>query len=142
MTDVSLLVFGYTHFEVDRVAYDIHLCRVEAIEQITIVPIVVAHGILILRESFVQLLLVIYVTGLHTKQSVEVVTRDDGVAHPCDIADIVFLSFVDLDIEVDMVLINVPHTILQNSHVAKAQLVILVDKVLFGGLVSLIGEFL
>ena len=40
-----------------------------------------------------------------------------------------------------MILIYIPHTVLHDSHITIAQFVILVDKILLGGLVSLIGEF-
>ena len=73
MADVSLVALHDTHFEVDRVADDVYLCRLQVIEQITIVPILITHGILIFRESFVHEFLVIDITFLHAEQTAQIV---------------------------------------------------------------------
>ena len=41
-----------------------------------------------------------------------------------------------------MVVINIPHAVLLDSHITVTQFIILVDEVLLGSLVSLIREFL
>ena len=41
-----------------------------------------------------------------------------------------------------MIFIGIPYAVHLDSHIAVTQFVILVDKILLGGFVSLVGEFL
>ena len=70
MADMCLLSLTDTHFKVDAVAHDIHLCRVELIEQVTIVPVVVTYGIIVFRQALLHEFLVVDVATLHTQHTV------------------------------------------------------------------------
>ena len=117
-----------THFQIDTVTHDVHLGRLQLIEQITVVPIVVTDGIFILLQSFVHQLLVVDVTFLHTQCSVQVVSGNYGVAHPCDVTDVVLLTLVNLHIDIDMLVVNGPYGVFQNGGITITQLVIFLDE--------------
>ena len=140
--DVGLLPLGYPHLKVDGVAHHVDLGRRELIEKVAVVPIVVAHGVFVFLEALLQALLVVHIALLHAEQHVEVVGRHHGVAHPCYVAYVVFLPLVNLDVDVYMVVVVVPHAVLDDDHVAVSQLVVLVDQVLLVGLVALFGKLL
>ena len=88
MVQMSLLSFKDTHLEVDRVAYDIDFGRLQVIEQVTIVPIVVAHGIIVLGKTLLHEALVVDIALFHAEDIVQAwritysISRKDGVTHP------------------------------------------------------------
>ena len=65
MAEVSLLTLIDTHLQIDAVANDIDFRRLQVIEEVAVVPIVVANGILVLRQAFVELFLIVDVALLH-----------------------------------------------------------------------------
>ena len=130
------------HLKVDAVAYDVNLGRLQVIEQVTVVPVVVAYGIFVLLQAFVHEFLVIDVTFSHTEGMIQIVAGDDGITDPCDVAQVVALTFFHLDKDVDVVLVDGPYGVFQNGCVAVAQFVILVDERLLGFIVTLRGIFL
>ena len=130
MTQISLWTFSNSHFQVDRVAIDIHLCRIDVREHITIVVIKVANSIFILIESLVQQLLIIHIALLHTEQCRQIVGRVYGVAHPCHVAEEILLTLIHLQIDVHMLSIVIADTVFQNLGITIAMLIILVDKFL------------
>lgn len=66
--DTRLLALEDTHFQVDAITYNVDLSWFEVVEDITIVPIGITHRVVILRQSFAEVLLVIDITLVHTKQ--------------------------------------------------------------------------
>ena len=70
MIDVSLRSFLNTHFQVDAVAHNVHLSRLEIIKDVTVVPIVVTYGILVFGKSLVHVLLIVDVALLHAQRVV------------------------------------------------------------------------
>ena len=66
MADVGLRALHYSHLEVYGVADDVHFSRLQVIEQVTAVPILVPDGILILRKPLVHVLLIVHVAFLHS----------------------------------------------------------------------------
>ena len=64
---MSLWSFLDTHLKVDAVTHHIYLYRVKLIEKISVVPISVAHGVIIIAKTFLQQCLVIHVTLLHAE---------------------------------------------------------------------------
>ena len=88
MVQMSLLSFKDTHLEVDRVANDIDFGRLQIIEQITVVPIVVTHGIIVLCKTLLHEALVVDVAFFHAEDIVQArritysISRKDGVTHP------------------------------------------------------------
>ena len=137
LVDVGLLSLHDSHLEVYGVADDVHLCRVEAVEDVSVVPVHVSDGILVLAEAFVYELLVIHVALLHTENGRQLVGVIHCVAHPFDVADIVFLSLVDLYINVDVLVVVWRDAVGDDYCVTVSQLVVFVYEVLLVGLVSL-----
>ena len=72
----------------------------------------------------------------------EIVAVDDGVTHPRDVAQVVLLTLVHLDENVDMLLVDSPHRVLDDGGVAVAQFVVLIYQRLLGVFVALGGELL
>ena len=112
MADVSLRTFLDAHLKVDGVTDDVHLCRLQVIEQVTVVPVVVAYGVFILRESLVHQFLVVDVAFLHAQCFVQVVAGDNGITYPRNVAQVVALSFIHLNVDVDMLLVKGPYRVL------------------------------
>ena len=126
---MRLLSFHDAHLKVDGVADDVNLGRLQVVEQVTVVPISIAHGIIVLRQTLVQILLVIHIALFHVEQTAQIVGSINGVAHPRDVAQVVFLTFIHLNIYVDVLVIHVPDAVFQNLEVAITILVVLLDKV-------------
>ena len=146
--DVSLLSFEDTHLQVDGVAHDVHFRRLQVIEQVSVVPVEVTHGIIVFRQSLVHQLLVIHVTFLHAEDITQArhiaysVSRIDGVTHPGDVADKVFLSLIHLNIYINVLGVVGPHGVFHDNDITIAQLVVFVDEVFLVGLVAFGSVFL
>ena len=136
MTEVCLRSFGHSHLQVDGVAHHIHLHGVDVREHVAVVPVVVAHGILVALQSFLYQGLVIHVALFHLQRAVQEVGVHHSVSCPAYVSHVVALSLFHLDIQVHVLLVVVPHTVCQYLHVAEAQFVVFVDKVLSGSLVA------
>ena len=132
--------FLNAHLEVDTVADDVHFNRIDLEEQIAVVPIFVTHGIIVLRKSFVHQFLVIHIAFLHaedvaqTRPITHPVSRIDSIAHPCEIAEKIFLTLVHLHIDVHVLGIVVPHAVFNDDGIAIAVFVVLANQVLLVGL--------
>ena len=137
---MSLLSFIDTHLKVDGVAYDVHLCGLQVIEEVTVVPVVVAHGILIFAKSFVQKFLVIYVTLLHTEHTAQIVGGKHCVTDPCDVTDKVFLSFVYFQIDVYMLRVVVPYAVFKYFSITETEFVVFVEQCLLTFFISVGGK--
>ena len=142
MTDMSLCTLLDTHLQVDAVANDVDLGGLQLIEQVTVVPIVVADGILIFRQALLHQLLVVDIAFLHAQGSVQVVGGYHGVTHPGDVTDIVFLTLIDLHIDVDVLLVHRPYRVFQNGGVTVAQFVIFVNERRLGLFIAFRGKLL
>ena len=87
--------------------------------------------------------MVIDVAFLHAKHLVQALRGIEGVAHPFDVADIVLLTFLYADIDVDVFLLAVGHhAVCHNDGVAVTQFAILREQVLFCFLVLVLHELL
>ena len=64
LVDRCRTTFVDTHLKVDGVVIHIHLDRLNVEEQVTLVGVELAHGIIVLVQTFVQLLEVICGAGL------------------------------------------------------------------------------
>ena len=140
--DGGLTSFVDAHFQVDGVAHDVHLHGFEVVEEVTVVVVQVADGVVVGIESFVQQLLVVNVALLHLQQEVQVFGCIEGIAHPRHVAQVVLLSFVDLHEYVDGAFVVGANAVLHDHGVAVAQLVVLVDDQLLVGLVVFFNELL
>src|SRR3712207_8517674 len=56
----------------------------------------------------------VYVSFLHVEQKGEVVGVVNRVAHPRDVADVIFLAFVQLDIDIHVLVVHIPDTVFQD----------------------------
>lgn len=59
MADVGLLSLVDAHLKVDGVADDIYLGWIEAVEDVTVVPVSVSYGILVLCQTLVEIRLIV-----------------------------------------------------------------------------------
>ena len=139
---MCLLSFLDTHFEVYGVSYDVHLCRCEVVEDISVVPVHISHGILVFRESLVDMLLVVDISLSHAKDIGEHVSIIDGVSNPFDIAHVVFLSLTNLYVHVHVLTVVRRDTIGNDGSIAISEFVIFVYKVLLVFLEALWSIFL
>ena len=130
MRDVSLWSFLYAHFQVYGVSHHIDFNRLQVIEQIAIVPVSVANSILILSQTLIEQLLVIHVTFSHAEQGGKVVGTVHRITHPCDVTHIVFLSLVELEIYVNVLLVIGSNAVFQYDSITITQFIILVEQVL------------
>ncbi len=112
MRDVRLRSFLYAHLEVDRVSHYIYLHWLQVVEQITVIPISITNSILVFSQTLVKQFLVIHITLLHAEQSREVIRSIYRIAYPCDVADIVFLSFIQLEVNINVLVVIRRNTIL------------------------------
>ena len=131
-----------THFEVNAVANDVYFHWFKVVEDISVVPISVANGILVLLKSFVKECLVIHIPFLYAEHSGKHVGLIDGVSRPRDVANVVFLALAHLEIDIHMLLVMVGNAVLEDNGVAVTQLVILRYKALLVLLVTLRRELL
>ena len=142
MVQTGLRAFHDAHLQVDGVAYDIHFHGVDVREDVTIVIIVVAGCVIVFFQALVDKFLVIDVTLLHIEHGIQVVGGHDGVAHPCDITDVVLVTLFNLYIDVHVLLVIVPDGVFEDSGIAEAQFVVFLYQLLLGLLVTLVGELL
>ena len=142
MVQVGLRTLCNAHLDVDRVVVDIDLDGLDVREHVTIVIIIVTSGIIVFFQALVHLLLVIDVASLHAKHGIQIVGGHDGVTHPCDVADVVFVAFIDFHIDIDVLLVVSRNRVFKDRRIAETQLVVLFDKSLLGFLVTLVGKLL
>ena len=86
--------------------------------------------------------LVIYVTTLHAQHSIQIVGGYDGVTHPGDLTDIVFLSLVEFHIDIHVLVVVGAHRIFKDGGIAESQLIIFLDEGLLSFLIAFVGELL
>ena len=101
VVDACLRALGDAHFKRYAVAFDFAFDGYEVEEQIAVVHVEVAHGVVVLGEALVHVLLVVYVAGLHVEVGGEHVRRVYRVAHPADVLDVIAVSFVEFYVHVD-----------------------------------------
>ena len=142
VADAGLRTFGDTHFQVDRVTVNVYFHRIEAVEHISTIIVVVTDCIFIVRDTVVQQLLVIYITAFHAELFVQQVRRIYCVTYPGDVTKVIFLSFVDFHVDIYRLFIVRRYTVYYNLCVTVTQLVIFIDDFLFVFFVTFIDELL
>ena len=128
VADVGLLVLLDAHLQVHAVAHDVHLHGVELVEEVAVVVVEVADGVVIRAEALLEVRLVVDVTLLHAQLIVEVCRRVERVSHPLDVADVVLLTFLHPDDDVDRALVVGAYAVVDDAGVAVAELVVLLDE--------------
>ena len=139
---MSLWTFSYTHFKVNTITNDIYFRRIKTIEEISVIPILITNGILIPRKTLTKQFLVIDVTLLHIKYSCKIFRRINSITYPCNITDIVFLTFLYLKIYIYMTVIVCTNAILEDSSITKTEFVIFLYKTILSFCETLRSEFL
>ncbi|GFI67040.1 hypothetical protein IMSAG192_00564 [Muribaculaceae bacterium] len=127
IVDCSLRALYHSHFESNRVAGHILFNRIQVIEQISVVEIKVAHGILILYRTLVEQFLVVDIAGTDVKYALKNLGGIYSIAHPVDIADVVFLSFFEVYIDIDILVVVLDNAVADNLGIAVAFLVVFGD---------------
>ena len=140
--DGSLNSFDDADFEVDGVAIHIHFSWFHLNEDITLVVVGILHSVIIFFQTLLDVLLVIHIAFFHAEHSAQSFRIVDGVSHPVDVANIVALSFIDVDIHIHEVLASRHHAVCHNLCVAITELVILLNDALFVLGIFLVNEFL
>ena len=123
---MCLCTFLDTHLQIDGVTYNIYFGRLQVIEQITIIPVIVTHGIFIFSEAFVHQFLIVDIALLHTENLIQIVCCHHRISNPRDITDIITLAFINLYEDIDMLLIIIPYGVFQDNSITIAQLIILI----------------
>ena len=138
----NTLYFLNTHFEVDRVPVNIHFYRVKVIKHITAVVVVVTNSIFISTQTFIHKFLVVYISSLHAELFIQHISREDGITYPCNISQIIFVTFFDAHIYIYGTVIIRSHAVYYDLGITITQLVILINNKLFVFFVFLFNEFL
>ena len=96
-------------------------------EEIAIIEIEVGDGIVILLGTLGEILLIIDISGEDTEHLVEGLSGIDGITDPRDIGDIILLTLLDSDEDIDRLIIKLSHRVMQDLGVAITHLIILLD---------------
>ena len=115
----------HSEFEVDRVTLHIFFNRHKVIEEITVVEIQVSYGIIIGRSSLFKELLVIYISRLNFKDSVKEVGVVNSVTYPRYIVDIIFLTFLNVDVHIHALFIVRHNAVAYNLGIAVTEFIVL-----------------
>ena len=142
LVDASLLAFIHAHLQIDAVALDLALDGDELVEEVSVVEIEVGNGVVVLLRALVEQLLVIDVAFLDAQHIVEQCRREDGIAHPRDVGDVVTLALVNSEINVNALLVKGYNAVFHDNGIAIAFLVILVDNQLLVGLIVTLDKLL
>ena len=142
LVDAGLCSLEDANLKVDRVAFLAHFDGLDAVEHVTVVVVIVRHSVIVFLQALLDVLHVVHVALLHAQHVVEGVCRVDGVAHPRDVAHIVFLALVEMDEDIDGVVAEVHYAVGHNLSVAVAEFVVLLDDALLVFLVFFGGELL
>ena len=142
--DGSRFSFIHTHLEVNRVVLHIHLDGFYVKEQITTVRIEFAYSIVVTRQTVIERLEVIDVTGFDTQRRIQVLVRIDSVSHPFHGTHIVLISFTDghIHIHTRRVFRIRHHTVRHDIRIAITVLIVFLDHRLLVFLVFFRHEFL
>ena len=142
--EVGLLALHNAHLQIDAIAHDVHLDGGQAVEDVAVVVIKVADGVLVGQGTLFDVRLVVDVALVHIKDSLQEVGRIHRVAHPLDVAHIVFLAFFQMDVDVHHVVLAGcrHHTVCGNHGVTEAQLGIFFLQIFLGLLVAAVHELM
>ena len=129
MIESCLLILGDTHLQVNGVAYDVHFRWLQVVEQITIVPILITHGIIIFSQTLRHQCLIIHIPLLHAQQRIQIVSSVHRVAHPRDIAEVILGSFIHFYQDVDVLVIHIPHAVFKNHSITEPVFIVFFDEI-------------
>ena len=121
---------------------DVVLDGHKLIEEVAAVHVEVSHSVIVFVCALVENLLVIDIAFLDAKDIIENVGGEDGVSHPGDIRNVVFLPLFDIEVNIDAVFAVINHRVGYDFGIAVAFLVVFVDDELEVGFVVFGDEFL
>ena len=143
VADASLFTFSETDFKVDGIVFDSHFHRVDAEEEVAVVHIQrtdIQIGLAII-QVLVKQLLIIYVALLNAQDGVEGLISVFGVTRPADVTIVVFVAFVNDNVNAEVVFINTIHRIADDTCIAVAFSIVFLDDMLLIVLVVLFDVF-
>ena len=110
------------------------------IEYIASVVVVVTDGVFIVRDTVVQQFLVVDISFLHPELFVQQVGRIDRISYPCNVAEVILLSFVDFHVYVYCFIIVCRDTVGHDLRVTVTEFVVFVEDFLFVFFVFFLNE--
>ena len=97
------------------------------------VIIEVGCSIFVFGNSLLKKLLIVHIALFHPQDTVQLQCGINRVAHPGDVAEVVFLPFVTLHIDINMLRVYVPNAVFQNGSIAITIFIVFLDEVLLVG---------
>ena len=140
--DGGLRTFEHTHLKVDRILRDIDFDRLNAGKHISIIIIEVTDSVVVQVDALFEELLVVDVARLHAQHLREALRLVHGVAHPIDVADMVLVTLLHLDVYIDGLVIVCHHRVGHDVCIAVSVLVILVYEQLLVLVVQVVDKLL
>ena len=137
-----MAAFLDTHFQVDAVAHHIHFSGVEVVENVAVVVVEIAHSVFVLGEALMEQCLVVDIAFLHLQDALEDIGVVDRVAHPADVANVIFLSLAQVEVYVHMAIVHLCHTVAFEHGIAVTPGVESLQHVVFVLVILLGKEFL
>ena len=142
VVDTGLGAFHNAHFQRNTITVNIFFDRYELEEEISVVHVQRVDCIIISTQSLVHVLLVVDISGLHTKDAVEYSIGIHCIAYPIDILDVVFFAFVNIDIDVYKFFVIRHNAITHDDSITITFFVIFFDNTIEVIAVVLLDEFL
>ena len=100
------------------------------------------YSIIVFNQALIHESLVVDIAFHHTQSLIQGIGIGHGVTYPTDVTQIVFLTLLYLDIDVNVLVVNRPHRVLNDCCITETHLVILVDKGLLSLTIALWSKFL
>ena len=97
------------------------------------VIIEVGCSIFVFGNSLVEKLLIVHIALFHSQDTVQLQGGINRVAYPGDVAEVVFLTFVNLHIDINMFGVYIPNAVFQKGSIAITIFVVFLDEVLLVG---------
>ena len=147
LVESGLLAFADSYLKVHGVAHHVGLYGCDAVEYVTVVVVLACDGVIIGfahlgAEALGEQLLIIDVAVLELQGAVECFGGVDGVAHPVDVAHIVFAALVKGEIHIHVLFVEGHHAVAYYVGIAVAPRVAATDHGVFVGGVFLGDKFL
>ena len=102
---MCLWTLGDAHLDIDGVVVDVHLDGLDVGEHVTVVVVVVSGSVVVFAQALLDMSLVVDIAALHAEDGVQIVGGDNGITHPRDVADVVLVALIELDIDIDVLVV-------------------------------------
>ena len=144
--DSKLLTLEYANLKVERVRTDNNLGRLNLRHEITVILIetrdrhLLRIHLLADTESLVDRLLVVNITAIYREQLLQILGFITRVTNPRDIADVVFVTLLYLDVQTDTLLVDSVERVGDDMGISITLRVVEVDKQLLILLIVLLHQ--